>query len=237
MTPPVPDTGEVRSGARAASDPDLLPAHLHALRQVHRGLRRDARRLQGAVLILPAQAETVLGWWERVRAVLDWHLGCKEQLLFPAVQHAPGWSQSRAALLDDHAALRAAAQSVSRALARAAAIPLTEQPRPAESPGRPEESPASVLSWFEELLQAHLGLAEQLLWPAVARTLTVGEFHRLERRVLLRAGPTLLPFLAPWVLDGLDPDSAPGVLATMPPPVRALSRTALAWRYQRWRWW
>lgn len=237
MTQPVPGTEEVRSGAYGAPDPDLLPAHLHSLRQVHRGLRRDARRLQGAVLILPAQADTVLTWWEHVRTVLNWHLECKEQVLFPALLHARGWSESRTLLLDDHAALRAAAQSVSRTLARAAATPVGDPVPPADGLSPAAEPPESVLSWFEELLQAHLGLAERLLWPAIARTLTVGQFQAVERRVLLRAGPALMTFLAPWVLDGLDAEAAPGVLATMPPPVRALSRTALAWRYQRWRWW
>ena len=218
-------------GANAATEPGPLPSHLHPLRQIHRGLRRDARRLQGVVRILPARSATVQGWWDRVGAVLDWHLDSKEQLLYPALRTGGSGAENQALLLDDHAALRAAAQSVTRALVRAC------DPSLPGDPGHPPESLESIVTWFGDLLLAHLTVAEHVLWPAITRSLTRSEFLALERRVLLRAGPSTMAFLGPWVLDGLDDEAAPGVVATMPPPIRVLSRTVLAWRYQRWRWW
>lgn len=217
------------AGPEHAIRSDPLPNHLHGLRQIHRGLRRDAQRLQGAVRVLPARAGVIQGWWDRVCAVLDWHLVSKEQLLYPALRRSPGWTDSHPLLLDDHTALRAAGQSVTRALAQAAdGFPRIDGA---------SESLSSIATWFEELLLAHLMVAERLLWPAIEVSMTRTGFLAIQRRVLLSAGPSTMTFLAPWVLDGLDDQAAPGVLDTMPPPVRILSRTALAWRYQRWRWW
>lgn len=101
------------AGGAAAPVP---PAHLQPLRQIHRGLSRDARRLHGAAQLVPAEMGRIIGWWTRVRGVLVWHLDTKEQLLFPQLSRlSEEWARHSPALLNSHDALRAAARSVSQA--------------------------------------------------------------------------------------------------------------------------
>lgn len=214
--------------ARPLSGPPAR--HLHALEQVHVALRRDARRLATAPPSVVGMAGQVARWWDKVHAVLDWHLDAKESLLFPALDlRIPDWTRRSPVFVDDHQSLRAAAGSVSLALAalghRVDAL----------DPHRGELRDAAA--WFEELLGQHLSVEEQHLWPALTRALSVPQYRTLERRVLRRATPATMSFLVPWILDGLDPVAGRTVLTTMPLPVLAAGRTVLRWRYERLRWW
>lgn len=189
---------------------DLIPGHLHAFALLHRAMRRDARRLVAAapsVGAAPGRQAATAAWWERLRAVIDWHHHSEDELFWPELRRRTGVSVDDV-LDDDHAGLDRAMAAVSAALA---------------TPGGLAGLPLAAAR-FDTLVHEHLRREEAAAFPALAQV-GVPDYLAVERRLLATAPRPVLMFLQPWMFEGAAPHAVANVMATVPPPIRLLGGT------------
>lgn len=197
---------------------DGIPGYLHGFALMHRAIRRDARRLVGvapAVAADPRRLAGVGAWWERLRAVIDWHHHSEDEQFWPEIRRRTG-VRVEDVLDDDHVELDRVMGAVSAALASPAAA--------AALPG--------VAAEFDALVHGHLRREEAAVFPVLARV-GVRDYLAVERRLVASAPGSLRAYLQPWMFDGADPHAVANVQRTIPAPVRVLGGTVLRRRYAR----
>lgn len=211
-----------------AFDRDELPDFLVLFSAIHDAMRRDAARLERAVLAVdaPSGARSLRSWWQRYAGVIVHHHHREDELVWPALeQRSASFAEDQAPLHEDHAVLDRVMASVDAALAA-----LSDERVDFHDARR---ATADAASAFRTVLVDHLHREEQLAFPLLARTFTPEEYEALEKQ--MRKGSTLreAAFEVPWVLEHASPRCVAMADEVMPAVMKAFLRLSWRRRYER----
>jgi hypothetical protein len=226
-TPSVLDPAD---GPVAASDPRVgLPDSLVPLVAMHDAMRRDARRLRGAIDRRPdvAAAERMGASFGRITEVILHHHRCEDEILWPALERwVPDFAEAAAHLVDDHHHLDDALDDIATCLSRLAGrsgVP-TEADRLAA---------AAAAERFEDVLDRHLTAEEAVVIPAVRDLVPAASFEQITDEIDRTATVHLAAFALPWILDDAAPERVAVLSNDLPLPFRLLNRLVWARSYRR----
>jgi hypothetical protein len=189
----------------------------------HNAFRRDLDRLTSAVAAGKAGSPAVIGGWENFRHQLHVHHVAEDTALWPRVRDAVRRTPADLALLaemeEEHARIDPMLDAVDRALA-----------------DRTPDLPVRVRE-LRTALGAHLGHEESSALPLVRSALTRADWDAFAAEIRSRQGLSGAAVFVPWIIDAIGPTDRSRFLATLPPPVRALTRLTWEPRYRKLRLW
>lgn len=183
-----------------------------AMYVMHNALRRELEHLAKVAARDEDEARRVLAeapGWELFKKALHVHHTAEDEALWPAMREAladrPDGLALMAAMEAEHAAVDPVIEAID-----AGAEPL-----------------APLVEALATGLTNHLRHEEDEALPLIDEVLApeqVGHFGQVHRTKIGPDGPRILP----WLLDGVDDDTAATMLSLLPEPARAAFETA--WR-------
>ena len=235
MTTTVTPTATAATAAVTTATPAVdraavpCPPSMFMFRLIHRGMRRDATALADVVARISEgdqpTATALRDWFVRFAAVVDQHHRIEDELLWPAVTAGQlRFEDVQLDFVDEHAAIRVAAQRVQDALdalatGSCAAADLLRARRAART--------------LEALMHEHIEHEELRGFPVARTVLDVERVMDIDHEARRRADPALLTFLGPWLLDHATPNEIVCIIERTPAPIVTLGRTVWRRRYER----
>lgn len=190
----------------------MLPGQTHAaegphdqtgMYVMHHAFRRDLTAFESAVRQTPvgdrATWRALQARWERFATILHHHHEVEDRSIWPAlVAHAEGSGdveaqQTLLAMEDEHADIDPALAAVRQGFASMVEHPCDDHRNALD---------VHVTSMRAALLD-HLRHEETEALPYLQRVMTPAEFEASERAAAAGYPARLMPFLLPWVADGL----------------------------------
>lgn len=194
---------------------------------VHRTFRLATERFVAATAKLPPSTlQTAFrSRWEFFNALLDHHHHSEDEDIYPALLAVrPDLKSLMASLAEDHGALTTATREVDHV-----ASAFEEEPGPKQQQALHEAVVA-----VREALFPHLDVEDAEIIPAIAESMPMKEWNRLDKQALRTIPRKYLPTAVgalDEVIQGLPDAERP---LPPPPPIRLL--LALSWR-KRWTNW
>jgi hemerythrin-like domain-containing protein len=197
---------------------------------MHHAFRRDLDRFQAAVRATPVDERDT--WralalrWERFAEVLHHHHTGEDEHIGPVMEHrieelsghselaGPGGLEALRAMADEHDLVDPALEACGRGFTAMAELPSDDQRNALD---------VHVTAMRSTLLD-HLRHEETEALPLLQRTLTADDFAATERAAQRAYPVRAVPFLVPWVADGLPADVTARVLGEAGPAYRLLLR-------------
>jgi hemerythrin-like domain-containing protein len=173
---------------------------------MHHAFRRDLDRFRDAVRLTPVEDHDT--WralarrWERLAEVLHHHHTVEDEHIWPLVRRRveerdePGGLEVLRSMAAEHELLDPALAACGQGLAAMAAAPTEDQRKALDV----------HVSTTRTLLLDHLRHEETEALPLLQRTLTVADFAATEAAAEKGYPARVVPFVVPWVADGVPPD-------------------------------
>jgi hemerythrin-like domain-containing protein len=173
---------------------------------MHHAFRRDLDRFRDAVRLTPVEDHAtwraLTARWDRLAEVLHHHHTVEDDHIWPLVRRRveergeAGGLGVLEAMAAEHEVLDPALQACGRGLAAMAATPSEDQRKALDV----------HVSTTRTLLLDHLRHEETEALPLLQRTLTVADFAAAEKAAEQGYPARIVPFVVPWVADGVPPD-------------------------------
>ena len=177
---------------------------------IHHAFRRDLDRFQAAVRATPVQDRTawraLAARWRRFAEVLHHHHTVEDEHIWPVMRRRieergeagePGGIEALRAMAAEHDLVDPALEACGRGFAAMA-----------ERPSDDKRNALDVhLSTTRSTLLDHLRHEETEALPLLQRTMTADDFAACEAAAQRAYPPHTLPFLVPWVADGLPQEA------------------------------
>ncbi len=167
---------------------------------MHHAFRRDLGAFEAAVGRTPVTEATtwraLAARWERFAEVLHHHHGVEDASIWPLVHSGVTAEADRSVLQDmeaEHARIDPVLAATGSAFADMAAHPCEEH----------RAALAVQVTEVRRLLSEHLAHEESEALPLLQRTLSVEQFTLTEQAARKAYPPRMLPFVLPWVMEGL----------------------------------
>lgn len=179
---------------------DMTPMYV-----MHDALRRELEELAKATARMTGDPRSVLAaaaGWELFKKALHVHHTTEDDALWPVMREALASRPDDLALLDAMEAEHAAIDPIIEAMDTGT------------------EPLGDLVDALTTALSAHLVHEEKEALPLVGATLTSDQFRRFGEVHGSRVGPDA-PRVFPWLLDGVEEETAARLLAPLPEPVRA----------------
>ena len=173
---------------------------------IHHAFRRDLDRFRAAVRATPVDEHgtwrALAARWQRFAEVLHHHHTVEDEHIWPVMERRirergeagePGGLEALRAMAAEHDLVDPALEACGRAFAAMAERPSDDQRNALE---------VHVTATRATLLD-HLRHEETEALPLLQRTLTAEDFAATEAAAGRAYPPRTLPFLVPWVADGL----------------------------------
>ncbi|MFC4053415.1 hemerythrin domain-containing protein [Actinomadura syzygii] len=183
-----------------------------AMYVMHNALRRELEHLAKVAARPEEEARRVLAeapGWELFKKALHVHHGAEDEVLWPAMREALAGRPDDLALMDAMEAEHAVIDPVIEAI-DAGAEPL-----------------APLVEALNGGVTAHLKHEEEAALPLIDEVLAPEHVARFGQVHGTKIGPDG-PRVFPWLLDGVDEETAAAMLGVLPEPARAAFETA--WR-------
>lgn len=206
-----------------ATEPHPTPPHLTTFVAMHRGMRRDARRLVDRIErgTTAAQAPALATWWADVHRTIVHHHLAEDEVVWPhLLDRHPAFAAPAGALEADHQELDRTLDALDLQLRRLADGTITD------------DRAAVAARRAETLLVDHLDREEDAAFGLLG-SWTPEQYAAMERRIMDRARLRDAAFGLPWLLDGLDAEATATIVDGLPIAFRALVRLRWQDRYQR----
>lgn len=191
---------------------------------IHHAFRRDLDRFRDAVRLTPVEDHgtwrALAGRWARLAGILHHHHRVEDDHIWPLVRRRveersePGGLDVLRAMAAEHELLDPALEACGLGLAAVAAAPTEDQRNALDV----------HVSTTRTLLLDHLRHEETEALPLLQRTLTVEDFAATEAAAGKAYPVRTLPFLIPWVADGVAPDLIHQTLGQAGPAYHLLLR-------------
>ena len=174
---------------------------------IHHAFRRDLDRFQAAVRATPVDDQdtwrALAARWQRFAEVLHHHHTVEDEHIWPVMQRRleercePGGLEALHAMAAEHDLVDPALEACGRGFATMAERPSDDQRNALE---------VHVTATRTTLLD-HLRHEETEALPLLQRTMTADDFAASEAAAQRAYPPRTLPFLVPWVADGLPQEA------------------------------
>ena len=176
---------------------------------MHHAFRRDLAAFESAVRRTPVrEADTwraLAARWDRFAEVLHHHHEVEDTSIWPLLLAGVGTDADRATLED----MEAEHDQVDPALAAAAASFATMAAHPCDDHRNALDVHVTAV---RGLLHEHLAHEEREALPLLQRTLSAEQFAQTEAAAGKAYPARMVPFLVPWVMEGVPDDVARGFL-------------------------
>ena len=208
---------------------NATPTDVHDMYVVHRAFRREFTLLPRLVRVVPAgdtaRAAVVAKHARLLLQGLHLHHTSEDLLLWPKLLER---CTPDAALVhrmeQQHERVEHHTERLHAALSRWEA-----EARPAVT-----EEVASIFDALHEALAEHLGEEEREILPLAARHVTQAEWNEIGQHGIAGMSKSQLPLLFGMILEEATPGEAADLYASVPPPVRVLTRMVFLPRYRRY---
>jgi hemerythrin-like domain-containing protein len=203
--------------------------NVHDMVVVHRGFRREFTLMPQLVRDVTAgdtaRAGVVTEHARLLLAALHLHHTSEDELLWPKLlDRCPPDAALVRRMEQQHERVEHHTERLQAALGR-----WEVEARPAVT-----GEVASTFDALREALFEHLGEEESEILPRAARHVTQAEWNEIGQHGIAKMTKAQLPLLFGMILEEATPDEAAELYASVPPPVRLLTKLVFLPRYRRY---